>query len=94
MFRFSIRDLLWLMVVVAICCTWFIHTKRLSSRIAAREREAKLNWFLYEGQMREVEMAKLAGRQAEVVGMPDMEGTREQARLDAEAQKTVSNGSN
>jgi hypothetical protein len=31
MFRFTIRDLLWLMVVVALACGWFLTSRRLTS---------------------------------------------------------------
>ena len=34
--RFSIRDLIWLTVVVAIGCCWFIHQRRLKQIIESK----------------------------------------------------------
>jgi hypothetical protein len=39
MFRFTIRDLLWLMVVVAFGCAWWTTHKKLASRLAESERQ-------------------------------------------------------
>jgi hypothetical protein len=36
MIRFTIRDMLWLTVVVAVCCTWFVHVR--SIRLAELRR--------------------------------------------------------
>jgi hypothetical protein len=38
---------------------------------------------------REVEMAKSEGRQASIVGLPDIEGMREQVQLEIEAEKAA-----
>lgn len=35
MFRFTIRDVLWLTVVVAICAGWYVENRRLAAREAA-----------------------------------------------------------
>ena len=40
MFRFTIRDLLWMMVVVAVCCAWFLHVR--SIRMDELRRSEKL----------------------------------------------------
>jgi uncharacterized membrane protein (DUF106 family) len=32
MFRFSLRDLLWLMLVAAICCAWFVSRRNATVR--------------------------------------------------------------
>ena len=32
MFRFTIRDVLWLMVVVGVCCAWWVHVKSVEER--------------------------------------------------------------
>jgi hypothetical protein len=31
MFRFTIRDVLWLMVVVAVCCGWWIEHRKFTA---------------------------------------------------------------
>jgi hypothetical protein len=46
MFRFSIRDLLWLIVVAAILCAWWLDRERQ----AARE-EAIINWQAPDGRI-------------------------------------------
>ena len=38
MFRFTIRDVLWLMVVVALALGWFLENRHLRSRAAKAER--------------------------------------------------------
>jgi hypothetical protein len=44
--RFTIRDLLWLTVVVATLCGWFIHSRRLSRAVqAADARSVQLERF-------------------------------------------------
>jgi hypothetical protein len=32
MFRFTVRDVLWLMVVVGVCCAWGLHVREINSR--------------------------------------------------------------
>ena len=39
MFRFSIRDLLWLTLVVAMGLGWFIHQRHLRAEAMAREQQ-------------------------------------------------------
>jgi hypothetical protein len=39
MFRFTIRDLLWLMVVVAICSAWFSHVRSIRQSELRRAEE-------------------------------------------------------
>jgi hypothetical protein len=41
MFRFTIRDVLWLTVVVAICCMWVISSRQWQSRLETSEAMAK-----------------------------------------------------
>jgi hypothetical protein len=40
MFRFTIRDLLWLMVVVGMGCVWLLDRRHLSAELAAMRRPA------------------------------------------------------
>jgi len=42
MFRFTIRDLLWLMVVVGMGCIWLLDRRHLSAELAAMRRAAQL----------------------------------------------------
>jgi hypothetical protein len=37
MLRFTIRDLLWLMVVVAVCSAWWVDRSRLEGRVVRAE---------------------------------------------------------
>ena len=88
MFRFTIRDVLWLTVVVAICCTWFIHNKRWSLRFAASEQKAKVNWHLFQVQTQEVKNAMEEGRQAQVAESAGyFEALRESAIRQVEGQE-------
>ena len=53
MFRFTIRDLLWLMVVVAVSCGWWLEARRSPSRqtefrASAMERALKNNGYRVE----------------------------------------------
>ena len=41
-FRFTIRDLLWLMVVVALCSAWAVDRQRIASDTARQRDEVKL----------------------------------------------------
>jgi len=42
MFRFTIRDVLWLTVVVAVCCAWWLNRSRLiTARQSAVDAQAK-----------------------------------------------------
>jgi len=42
MFRFTIRDVLWLMVVVALAISWWIDTKRIDKAVARTDEEHQL----------------------------------------------------
>ena len=42
MFRFTIRDLLWLTVVVALAISWWIDNKRIENTVAKLEKEGRL----------------------------------------------------
>jgi hypothetical protein len=42
MFRFSIRDVLWLTVVAALAVAWWLEHRRQQSRIDLLEEEARL----------------------------------------------------
>ena len=47
MFRFTIRDVLWLMVVVAVACGWFVkrrHEAARRQRLQAEMFEARHHW--------------------------------------------------
>jgi hypothetical protein len=42
MFRFTIRDLLWLLMVVGMACVWLLDRRHLSAELAAMRRAAQL----------------------------------------------------
>jgi hypothetical protein len=47
MFRFTIRDVLWLMVVVGLSASWWIDNKRIEAevaKLAGERRSMKADW--------------------------------------------------
>ena len=46
MFRFTIRDVLWLMVVAAMACAWGVSSRRWSDSLEASERKSQAFWLL------------------------------------------------
>jgi len=55
MFRFTIRDLLWLMVVVGLAVGWWIDNKRIEKRLAGMESDSRLMHAEYEGRLEATE---------------------------------------
>jgi hypothetical protein len=64
MFRFTIRDVLWLTVVVAMGLGWCLQYSQLKGQI--KEQRAKLSHFEFKISMANTLFAKLANRFKEV----------------------------
>ena len=62
MFRFTIRDVLWLMVVIAILCAWHLSNERWSSRLAKTEDSWAEAWGMNRGLVHEIETANREAR--------------------------------
>jgi len=50
MFRFTIRDVLWLTVVVALGVGWSVDRVRLTSQLAAAQESADIAWHALSHQ--------------------------------------------
>jgi hypothetical protein len=50
MFRFTIRDLLWLMVVVGMACGWCINNRELNFRLSESEGQVARHKALYSNE--------------------------------------------
>jgi len=61
MFRFIIRDLLWLTVIVALGCCWYASYRRWSHLLEWSQWEAHVNWVMYKDLQEAVEIAKRRG---------------------------------
>ena len=76
MFRFTIRDVLWLTVVVALGVSWWVDNKRIEKTIARLEKEARQQSEARDDEItvlrelqakQEMEYSKLTGR-----GLPNL----------------------
>jgi hypothetical protein len=55
MFKFSIRDLLWLTLVVAVGLGWFVHQWQLNAELKSTRNDNATAVFLYELQIKGLE---------------------------------------
>jgi hypothetical protein len=76
MFRFTIRDVLWLTVVVALSVAWWVDNKRIEKVIARLEKEGRQQRAARDDEItvlrelqekQEQEYSRLTGR-----GLPDL----------------------
>ena len=49
--RFTIRDLIWLTVVVAMAAGWFVHVRNTRENYSRRDRELRDKW---DAQIKEI----------------------------------------
>jgi len=61
MFRFIIRDLLWLTVIVALGCCWYGSYRTWSHLLEWSQWEAHVNWIMYKDLQETLETAKRRG---------------------------------
>jgi hypothetical protein len=61
MFRFTIRDVLWLTIVVALAISWWVDNKRIENTVVRLEKEGRL-----QREAREVQLTILRERAAEL----------------------------
>ena len=54
MFRFTIRDVLWLTVVVAMAAGWFVHVRNTRETYSKRDRELRDKWDAQIGAIRQI----------------------------------------
>ena len=54
-FRFSIRDLLWLTLVVAVALGWFVHQRELNAELTSTRKDNATAVFFYEFQIKGLE---------------------------------------
>src|SRR5262245_2059356 len=50
-FRFSIRDLLWLTLVIALALGWFVHQRQLQAQVSRLERAGETTRESYEARI-------------------------------------------
>jgi hypothetical protein len=63
MFRFTIRDVLWLTVVVAIAASWWIDNQRIEKGVVKLENDRRLMQEDFQDKMLQLdEMQKQNGR--------------------------------
>jgi hypothetical protein len=76
-------------MIVAMSCAWYLNNARWSALLDKSVNEGIVAWHLFNGLAHEIEAAKQQGRPSEIVGLPDMEGLRQQVQQDIELEKAA-----